>query len=80
MEDVKLDLKQIHELINDCWKVIRTYYNAEPTDENAAKVVHETDAIYAKYKYAVTAKGAVLWTVNEIERHWRPDVWIGGYY
>lgn len=71
MEEVRLDLKQIHELINDLWQVIKKYYNSAPTDANAARVVKETDEIYVKYGCSITALKAIGFTVDEIERNWR---------
>ena len=79
MKDENISLRQLNQLMNATWQILKAYYEAEPTDANAAEVKQRTDALFEKYTYP-EAVGLLVWAIRTIESKWRPEERIGGYY
>ena len=76
--DKTITARELHDLLNETWRIIKAYYEAEPTDANAAEVKQRTDALFEKYTYP-EAVGLLVWAIRTIESKWKPEERIGGY-
>lgn len=66
-----MEIMQVHQMVTDCWRLYKTYYSLDQTDEVLEQIHGDAVALVKKYESDTFANAVIAAVVNELGDIWK---------